>query len=108
MVLCLLDFYVHYSEQRKGHGKAIMDYMLQNEHAEAHQLALDNPSVTLLGFMSQRYGLTKPVWQNTNFVVFEELFKSVTPNGAGRVLSSPSSMLSPIVAQFVILGLLFS
>lgn len=34
--------------------------------------------------MSQRYGLTKPVWQNTNFVVFDELFKSVSVNGAGK------------------------
>ncbi|ETN80694.1 hypothetical protein NECAME_09016 [Necator americanus] len=37
-ILCLLDFYVHFSEQRKGHGKAIIDYMLQNEHAEAYQV----------------------------------------------------------------------
>ncbi|VDM65681.1 unnamed protein product [Strongylus vulgaris] len=81
LVLCLLDFYVHFALQRKGHGKAIIDYMLHNEHAEPYQLALDNPSVTLLGFLSQRYGLTKPVWQNTNFVVFEELFKTVNTNG---------------------------
>uniref|UniRef100_A0A158PCA9 Alpha-tubulin N-acetyltransferase n=1 Tax=Angiostrongylus cantonensis TaxID=6313 RepID=A0A158PCA9_ANGCA len=80
-ILCLLDFYVHYAEERKGHGKAIIDYMLQTEHAEPYQLALDNPSMTQLGFFSEHYGLTKPVWQNTNFVVFEELFKSVVVNG---------------------------
>ncbi|CAI4226455.1 unnamed protein product [Auanema sp. JU1783] len=55
--------------------------MLQNEHAVPYQLALDNPSVTLLGFMSRGFGLNKPVWQNTNFVVFDELFKSVAANG---------------------------
>ncbi|KAK5967004.1 Alpha-tubulin N-acetyltransferase [Trichostrongylus colubriformis] len=93
VILCILDFYVHYSVQRKGHGKAIIDYMLQNEHTEAYQLALDNPSVTLLGFMSQRYGLTKPVWQNTNFVVFEELFKSVNSNGP--VESAPEGWRRP-------------
>ncbi|EYB98334.1 hypothetical protein Y032_0132g1723 [Ancylostoma ceylanicum] len=92
-ILCLLDFYVHFAVQRQGHGKAIIDYMLQNEHAEPYQLALDNPSVTLLGFMSQRYGLTKPVWQNTNFVVFDELFKSVSVNGA--VESPPEGWRRP-------------
>ncbi|VDM62677.1 unnamed protein product [Angiostrongylus costaricensis] len=80
-ILCLLDFYVHYAEERKGHGKAIIDYMLQTEHAEPYQLALDNPSMTQLGFFSEHYDLTKPIWQNTNFVVFEELFKSVAVNG---------------------------
>ncbi|CAJ0601741.1 unnamed protein product [Cylicocyclus nassatus] len=92
-ILCLLDFYVHFAVQRKGHGKAIIDYMLQNEHAEPYQLALDNPSVTLLGFLSQRYGLTKPVWQNTNFVVFEQLFKSVNTNGT--VESPPEGWSRP-------------
>ncbi|EYB98332.1 hypothetical protein Y032_0132g1723 [Ancylostoma ceylanicum] len=94
-ILCLLDFYVHFAVQRQGHGKAIIDYMLQNEHAEPYQLALDNPSVTLLGFMSQRYGLTKPVWQNTNFVVFDELFKSVSVNGAALVESPPEGWRRP-------------
>ncbi|CAB3409109.1 unnamed protein product [Caenorhabditis bovis] len=78
-ILCLLDFYVHFSCQRQGVGKEIIDYLLAQEHTEPHQLALDNPSVTLLGFMSQKYGMTKPVWQNTNFVVFDELFQSLGP-----------------------------
>ncbi|VDO90873.1 unnamed protein product [Heligmosomoides polygyrus] len=43
--------------------------------------------------MSQRYGLTKPVWQNTNFVVFEELFKSVAVNGAAN--SAPEGWRRP-------------
>ncbi|CAD6191276.1 unnamed protein product [Caenorhabditis auriculariae] len=80
-ILCLLDFYVHFSAQRQGVGKAIIDYMLQNEHAQPYQLALDNPSVTLLGFMSQKFDLKKPVWQNTNFVVFDELFQVYAENG---------------------------
>ena len=39
-ILCLLDFYVHFAMQRKGHGKAIIDYMLQNEHAEPYQVSI--------------------------------------------------------------------
>lgn len=59
--------------------------MFSQEHTEPYQLALDNPSVTLLGFMSQKYGLIKPVWQNTNFVVFEELFLALSAeNGIGN------------------------
>ncbi|KJH47595.1 hypothetical protein DICVIV_06302 [Dictyocaulus viviparus] len=80
-VLCLLDFYVHYDIQGKEGGKSLIDCVLQNEHIEPYQLALDNPSVSLLGFLSQQYGLTKPVWQNTNFVVFEDFFKSIGING---------------------------
>lgn len=29
--ICVLDFYVHESMQRGGHGRAIFDYMLQHE-----------------------------------------------------------------------------
>ncbi|KAK6009191.1 hypothetical protein OSTOST_25915 [Ostertagia ostertagi] len=82
----LLDFSCTSPKQRRSRPKLIRTTMASESNtAEPYQLALDNPSVTLLGFMSQRYGLTKPVWQNTNFVVFEELFKSVTPNGSGRL-----------------------
>lgn len=81
-ILCLLDFYVHYSVQRRGIGKELIDYMLAQENTKPFELALDNPSVTLLGFMSQKYDMKKPVWQNTNFVVFEDLFERLaTENG---------------------------
>ncbi|PAV63609.1 hypothetical protein WR25_20861 [Diploscapter pachys] len=70
-----------YEGERQGYGKEILDYVLASEHVGPWQIALDNPSVTLLGFMSQKYGQNKPVWQNTNFVVFDELFKSVHQNG---------------------------
>jgi len=31
--LCVLDFYVHESVQRGGHGKALFDKMLESENA---------------------------------------------------------------------------
>uniref|UniRef100_F1LDK5 Alpha-tubulin N-acetyltransferase 1 n=1 Tax=Ascaris suum TaxID=6253 RepID=F1LDK5_ASCSU len=34
--------------------------------------------VTLLAFMAKHYGLTDAVWQNTNFVVFPQLFDTIT------------------------------
>ncbi|VDN02862.1 unnamed protein product [Thelazia callipaeda] len=76
----VLDFYVHQSRQKQGHGHKIFDYMLNYEKVMPYEVALDNPTVTLLSFMAKHYNLTVAVWQNTNFVVFEELF-SVIPKG---------------------------
>lgn len=42
--LSVLDFYVHESVQRGGHGKDIFQYMLKNENVEAKKLAYDRPS----------------------------------------------------------------
>uniref|UniRef100_A0A7E4VMF2 Alpha-tubulin N-acetyltransferase n=1 Tax=Panagrellus redivivus TaxID=6233 RepID=A0A7E4VMF2_PANRE len=76
--LSLLDFYVHFHYQRKGIGRALFDMMLKNERVLPYQVALDNPTVTLLAFMGKTYDLTEPIWQNTNFVVFNQLFESVS------------------------------
>lgn len=45
---------------------------------QAGELALDNPSVTLLAFVAKNYGLHEPIWQNTNFVVFQRFFEIAT------------------------------
>uniref|UniRef100_A0AC34RIN6 Alpha-tubulin N-acetyltransferase n=1 Tax=Panagrolaimus sp. JU765 TaxID=591449 RepID=A0AC34RIN6_9BILA len=74
--LCLLDFYVHFSHQRKGIGRQLFDHMLKSERVVPYQVPLDNPTVTLLAFMGKNYDLTDPIWQNTNFVVFPQLFDS--------------------------------
>jgi alpha-tubulin N-acetyltransferase 1 len=75
--LCLLDFYVHFNYQRKGIGQQLFDCMLKNERIQPFQVPLDNPTVTLLAFMSKNYELTEPIWQNTNYVVFPQVFESV-------------------------------
>ncbi|VDK55843.1 unnamed protein product [Anisakis simplex] len=80
--LALLDFYVHFSRQRQGYGKKLFEFMLQYERMAAHDVAFDNPSVILLAFMSKHYGLTDAVWQNTNFVVFPQLFTTTAVDGA--------------------------
>lgn len=75
--VCLLDFYVHYSLQRKGIGSRLFEFMLENEHVSgAHQIPLDKPSATLLAFMAKHYGLNDPIWQSTNFVVFPPIFSA--------------------------------
>uniref|UniRef100_A0A0K0EXA1 Alpha-tubulin N-acetyltransferase n=1 Tax=Strongyloides venezuelensis TaxID=75913 RepID=A0A0K0EXA1_STRVS len=75
--LCVLDFYIHWKYQRKGMGRKLFDNMLRCEHSLYNQLALDNPTVTLLAFVDKHYGLSDPIWQNTNYVVFPQLFKNV-------------------------------
>lgn len=69
--LCVLDFYVHESCQRGGHGKALFDLMLQKERVGPEKLAYDRPSDKLIGFLGKHFGLKKYVPQNNNFVVFE-------------------------------------
>lgn len=72
--VCILDVYVHQAHQRHGVGRRLFDNIFQTENIRAEMVALDNPSVALLGFMAKAYGLDKPIWQNTNFVVFQQLF----------------------------------
>ncbi|TMS37881.1 hypothetical protein L596_004721 [Steinernema carpocapsae] len=76
-LLCLLDFYVHHASQRKGHGKALFDFMLQSERAKVERMAFDSPTVTLLAFLNKHYDLHSAIWQNTNFVVFPQLFDCI-------------------------------
>lgn len=106
--LCVLDFYVHYSRQRQGIGKHLFDFMLsarrdtmqllestanlQSERMQAGELALDSPSVTMLAFMAKHYSLSDPIWQNTNFVVFQEFFQIATQKGK-RLLFRPIHLL---------------
>lgn len=70
--LCVLDFYVHESEQRHGAGRHIFEYMLGAEQAVPHRLAYDRPSHKLLGFMRKHYGLANYSAQTNNFVVYKE------------------------------------
>jgi alpha-tubulin N-acetyltransferase 1 len=42
--LCVLDFYVHESMQRRGIGRRLFDEMLRTERTEARLLGYDRPS----------------------------------------------------------------
>ncbi|XP_048204083.1 alpha-tubulin N-acetyltransferase 1 isoform X3 [Perognathus longimembris pacificus] len=72
--LCILDFYIHESVQRHGHGQELFQYMLQKERVEPHQLAIDRPSQKLLKFLNKHYNLETTVPQVNNFVIFEGFF----------------------------------
>uniref|UniRef100_A0A1B6L2D5 Alpha-tubulin N-acetyltransferase n=1 Tax=Graphocephala atropunctata TaxID=36148 RepID=A0A1B6L2D5_9HEMI len=74
--LCILDFYVHESKQRSGHGKELYDYMLHDKNLEPCQLAIDKPSENFLSFLYKHYGLAKIYPQNNNFVLFDGFFNN--------------------------------
>ena len=72
--LCVLDFYVHESVQRKGVGKMIFDYMLNYENKHPASLAYDRPTLRLLSFMKKNYGLKDYMTQNNSFMIYEQFF----------------------------------
>ena len=73
--LCILDFYVHESVQRGGHGRALYEQVLARENVRPHKLAYDRPSIKYRNFLQKFYGLSQYVEQNNNFVVFDDYFE---------------------------------
>ena len=82
--LCVLDFYVHESTQRRGIGKQLFDYMLKFEKKIPTELAYDRPSPKLLSFLRKYFGLNDFIQQNNNYVVFDEFF-SLIPSSKNNV-----------------------
>ena len=64
--LCVLDFYVHESTQRRGIGKQLFDYMLKFEKKIPTELAYDRPSEKLLSFLNKYFGLNDYIYNDTN------------------------------------------
>ena len=76
--LCVLDFYVHESTQRRGIGKQLFDYMLKFEKKMPTELAYDRPSSKLLSFLRKYFGLEDFIQQNNNYVVFDDFFSLIS------------------------------
>ena len=76
--LCVLDFYVHESIQRRGIGKQLFDYMLDFEKKMPTELAYDRPSPKLLSFLKKYFGLNDFIPQSNNYVVFDEFFSLIS------------------------------
>ncbi|GLC67239.1 hypothetical protein PLESTF_000532300 [Pleodorina starrii] len=73
--VCVLDFYVHESCQRKGVGKALFEHFLSTEGCDPGCLAYDRPSPKLLAFLRKHYGLQEYVPQSNNYVVFNRYWE---------------------------------
>ncbi len=74
--LCILDFFVNESIQRRGYGKKLFDFMLQMEQVDPAHCAVDKPSEKSVKFLKKHYNLRNPIIQVNNFVVFEGFFKN--------------------------------
>ncbi|KAK8736918.1 hypothetical protein OTU49_004724, partial [Cherax quadricarinatus] len=72
--LCVLDFYIHESRQRRGYGRRLFDHMLRDQNVLPGHMAVDKPSDKFLGFLRKHYHLYKQVNQLNNFVVFDTFF----------------------------------
>ena len=68
--LCVLDFYVHESCQRRGVGKRLLEAALAAEKLDVTELTFDKPSNKCLAFLRKHYGLDRHEPQVNNFVVF--------------------------------------
>lgn len=75
--LCILDFYVHESMQRKGHGLKLFKTMLDCERIDnPAELAIDKPSEKFSSFLRKHYRLAHSVPQSNNYCVFDGFFSS--------------------------------
>ncbi|NXH89954.1 ATAT acetyltransferase, partial [Edolisoma coerulescens] len=83
--LCVLDFYIHESQQRRGLGRELFREMLQRERVQPEKLAVDRPSEKLLGFLRKHFGLCDLIPQVNNFVIFEGFFSTRTGESRGWV-----------------------
>lgn len=82
--LCVLDFYVHESAQRKGHGLKLFKFMMENEGVSPASLAIDRPSDKMLGFYKKKFSLSAPLKQPNNFVVFRDFFSFYVSTSSKR------------------------
>ncbi|GFR44142.1 hypothetical protein Agub_g5308 [Astrephomene gubernaculifera] len=81
--VCVLDFYVHESCQRRGVGKELFEYFLESEGCDPGSVAYDRPSPKLLEFLKKHYGLKDYVPQSNNYVVFNRYFELNPPLPGG-------------------------
>ncbi|KAM4754927.1 LOW QUALITY PROTEIN: alpha-tubulin N-acetyltransferase 1 [Cyanocitta cristata] len=85
--LCVLDFYIHESQQRRGLGRELFREMLQRERVQPEKLAVDRPSEKLR-FLRKHFGLCDLIPQVNNFVIFEGFF-STRPSPVRRPFPPP-------------------
>jgi len=73
--VCVLDFYVHESVQRKGVGHQLFMRMLEVERVLPNKLAYDRPSPKLIKFLEKYFDLKSFVPQNNNFVIYDAYWR---------------------------------
>ncbi len=72
----LFDYMLQVKSRRvKGLGLSVFNFLVfQHEGVSPDEVAIDKPSESLVSFMAKHYGLSEPIWQNTNYVVYPGFF----------------------------------
>ncbi|KAK3865749.1 hypothetical protein Pcinc_028659 [Petrolisthes cinctipes] len=73
--LCVLDFYIHESRQRRGYGRRLFDHMLRDQNVLPGHMAVDKPSDKFMAFLHKHYNLYKQLAQINNFVIYDSFFQ---------------------------------
>lgn len=73
-LLCVFDFYVHVNVQRMGIGKEIFNmFLYAYNNVKPCYIAYDCPTQAMIDFLHKHYGLTCPIYQHNNMVIYKEL-----------------------------------
>lgn len=75
--LCVLDFYISRTFQRKGLGIKLFNYMLKDNDICPNELCYDNPSTKLQHFLKKYFARQDLIKQPNNYVIFPEFFTEV-------------------------------
>jgi alpha-tubulin N-acetyltransferase 1 len=97
--VCLLDFFTCPTCQRQGHGKKMIDAMLEDQGLNMVQVPIDRPSNLCLSFMKRHFGLCEYVAQSNNFVVFDQFWQSDSATNTISQYNSGRQPLLPILKR---------
>ena len=78
--LIVYDFFVYEDIRNKGIGIEIFNEMLKFEKKKVEEIAYENPSKDLIGFIFKYFGLKNYINQNNDFMVYEEFFNNIDDN----------------------------
>ena len=73
-VLSVIDFYIHHSSQREGHGKHLFDRFLNFYKVFPYQIAYDSPNTKLINFLFKYYSLKDIIKQSNSYIIYKEFF----------------------------------
>jgi hypothetical protein len=66
---------------------------------EPTKCAFDKPSPAFLDFLARHYGLERPIWQPTSFVIFPQFFDGLKPEDGGNKNGEESESGRPLTAM---------
>lgn len=80
-LLCVFDFFVHFTCQRMGYGKELFDKVLEMFKVQPAMMAYDKPSQAMSNFLYKHYSLKNPIEQNNHmFIYYQLLLKLINEN----------------------------